>query len=169
LRDLRAALCHRGYIAPATGQIHAIGATFGPNDAQLDHRPEDDEHNLLELTSALAIPDAPTPPLGSHAALRCNSSDYLPLAGPVPEGDAFRKAYAGLADRGKQVINTQPPLREGLWCLTGLGSRGLTAAPMAAELITSQILGEPPPLPRYLCQSVSPARFLVRELKRAKQ
>ncbi|HLS98177.1 MAG TPA: hypothetical protein VK018_05590, partial [Porticoccaceae bacterium] len=48
----------------------------------------------------------------------------------------------------------------------GHGSRGLTYAPLAAELIASGICGEPAPLPRGLAIALHPARFLIRDLKR---
>ena len=54
----------------------------------------------------------------------------------------------------------------GLFVLAGLGSRGLTAAPLAAEILASEIMGEPSPVPRYLQQALSPARFLKRGIVR---
>ena len=53
-----------------------------------------------------------------------------------------------------------------LYLCTGLGSRGLSYAPLMAELLASEISGELPPLERELRQAVHPARFVIRDLKR---
>ena len=50
--------------------------------------------------------------------------------------------------------------------LTSLGSRGLSAAPLAAEVLADQLCGGPPAVPRYLQRAISPARFPERALKR---
>ena len=52
--------------------------------------------------------------------------------------------------------------------LSGLGSRGLTTAHLAAELIAAQLAGVPAPLPRRAAHGVHPGRFLIRDLKRRK-
>ena len=41
----------------------------------------------------------------------------------------------------------------------GFGARGLVFASICAELLASQVAGEPLPLERDLVQAVSPARF----------
>ena len=56
----------------------------------------------------------------------------------------------------------------GLYLDTAHGSRGLSSAPLAAELLASQICGEPPPLDRQLCRALAPALFLIRELARGR-
>ena len=98
------------------------------------------------------------------AAVRCATSDYLPIVGSVPDKDAFNRAFDGLRHDRKRQIHAQQPSIEGLWVLTGLGSRGLTSAPLLSETLVSMMLQRPPPLPRYLLQAVSPARFLRRDL-----
>ena len=52
------------------------------------------------------------------------------------------------------------PRAEGLY-----GSRGLVWAALGAELIASQLEGEPWPLERDLAEDVDPARFLLRALR----
>ena len=169
LDRLRSIVCHRGYLPPAVDGVHCIGASFGPNDAQLDEREDDHQHNLNELRTAL--PTLRTAPArrGGQVALRCNSNDYLPITGPIPETAAFAQTYAPLRRRSRAVMGTLPDVHPGLWCLTALGSRGLTAAPLAAEMLASQLCDEPPPVPRYLQQALSPARFLIRQLKRGQR
>ena len=60
-------------------------------------------------------------------------------------------------------------LEEGLYVSTGFGSHGYTTAPLAAEILLAQIEGSPMPIGDKLRQSISPARFLVRQLIRSNQ
>ena len=55
----------------------------------------------------------------------------------------------------------------GLHGLLGYASRGLIWAPLAAELLACQLEGEPLPLERQLVEALDPARFLLRERRRA--
>ena len=74
--------------------------------------------------------------------------------------------YERLRHDRKRVIDAPCPLQPGLAVLTSLGSRGLSAAPLAAQVLTDQMLGTPPAVPRYLQRAISPARFAERALKR---
>ena len=166
---LATALCHEGYFPPARQGWHCLGASYGPNDLRLDERSQDHEHNLGQLQHALpeltlAASESPS----GHVAIRCTTADYLPIIGPAPNRAAFNATYADLSKQKTRYIPSEPPLLPGLWLLAGLGSRGLTAAPFAAEMIASAIMGEPPPVARYLQKAVSPARFLTRGLIRGK-
>ena len=46
------------------------------------------------------------------------------------------------------------------------GSRGLTSTPLCAELLASYLCRELRPLPFSLCEHLSPARFVIRDLMR---
>ena len=80
--------------------------------------------------------------------------------------DAFNRRYERLRHDRKRVIDAQSPVLPGLAVLTSLGSRGLSAAPLAAEMVADQLLGTLPAVPRYLQRALSPARFAERALKR---
>ena len=54
------------------------------------------------------------------------------------------------------------PRQPGAYVLSGYGARGLVWSAIAAELLASQIEGDPLPLERDLCDAVDPARFLLR-------
>ena len=96
--------------------------------------------------------------------MRCATADYLPIAGPVPNETEFMTTFEQLRHDRKRFINEKQPNIKGLYVLTGLGSRGLTSAPLLSELLVSQMMSAPPPVTRYLHQAVSPARFLKRRL-----
>ena len=171
--QLKTVLCGAGYIAPAENALYTFGASYNLNNCSLDIRLEDHQHNidLLEqsatgLSAALHIPDADQ--LNGRAALRCTTLDYLPIVGPAPHYDAFLEDYADLRRDASIDIPTPGQYWPGLYIHCGLGSRGLSYAPLGAELLASQINGEPPPLEQELSTALNPARFIIRAMKRHK-
>ncbi|OUS10184.1 hypothetical protein A9Q90_01765 [Gammaproteobacteria bacterium 54_18_T64] len=172
-RQLETVLCGAGYIAPSSQGQYTFGASYNLNDTSLETRVEDHQHNiaLLEktaagLTRALQLPAAEK--LSGRAALRCTTLDYLPLIGPAPNYAAFLEDYADLRRDASTNIPTLGQYWPGLYIHCGLGSRGLSYAPLGAELLASQINGEPPALERDLLMALHPARFIIRDLKRRK-
>ncbi len=168
LANVTIPVCDEGYLPPAREGVHCLGASFGPGDTDTDERATEHAHNIDMMRRALPDLELNPPPEGwrGHVALRCNSNDYLPVAGVVPRLADFNQRYAALVHDRKRVIHADAPLHPGLAVLTSLGSRGLTAAPLAAERVADQLLGTPPCLPRYLQRAISPARFAERGLKR---
>lgn len=161
----------KGYVIPAGGGRLVIGATFDPVEDALparrqEARPEDDRRNLDAAGTwipGLIGPD-PRRAMG-RAALRAMTPDHLPLAGPLPDRDAWLDAYAGLRTGDRRRVPAEPPLHPRTWVLSGLGARGLTTAPLAAELIAAQVAGEPWPVPRRVAAALHPGRFIVRSLR----
>jgi len=170
-RLLHAALCHEGYIAPARLGRHCIGATFSPADTSAELRAADHRQNIDKLARALppwrdALEQLDPDSLCGRVGFRCASPDYLPIAGPVPNRDAFLHCYAGLRKNARQLIPEKGEYMQGLYVNTAHGSRGLSSAPLVAEMLTSQICAEPPPVSREISRGLSPARFLIRDLSR---
>lgn len=168
---LRAALCHEGYIAPARSGVHCIGATFDLNDNDGALRPDDHRRNLETLTEAVpewreALARLKPAALAGRVGFRCASPDYLPLAGPAPNRPRFLKRFDGLRNNARRNIPLAGEYLRGLYLSVGHGSRGLTSTPLTAELLASQICGEPPPLSRELIRALAPARFIIRDLCR---
>ena len=91
--------------------------------------------------------------LGGRVGWRATTTDRLPFVGPAPDLGAARPARADAA-------RLQPRLA-GLWLHTGLGSRGLTTAPLGAELIAAQVSGAPWPLEADLADAIDPARRML--------
>jgi len=56
------------------------------------------------------------------------------------------------------------PVYPGLFIIGALGSRGLCSAPLAAELLASQMSEEPLPLDRETLAAMNPNRLWVRKL-----
>ena len=171
--ELRAALCHRGYISPARQGNHCIGATFDLRDDDTNIRAVDHRRNLDTLASAVpdwqaALSDIDEHQMKGRVGYRCASPDYLPLVGPVPDRTLFLQNYAALRKNARQIISSPGNFIPGLYLTTGHGSRGLTSTPLAAEILASIICNEPVPLSRELYRAISPARFIIRDLRRNK-
>ena len=170
--SLRAPFCHSGYVTPAHEGTLNFGASFAPGDADRTLREADHRHNLEALADAVpawapALRALDPAAVEGRAELRCGAPDYLPLAGPVPAPDAFRERYEALSRNARAVVPARAPCVPGLYLSTGHGSRGLSSAPLAAELIASQACDEPPPLSRPLTRALAPARFILRDIVRA--
>ncbi|OXH94535.1 hypothetical protein CA830_01055, partial [Burkholderia multivorans] len=89
------------------------------------------------------------------------AGDRLPLIGPLAdEAQAVANARALSGAKARDL-----PRMPGLYGAFGYGSRGLVWAALGAELIASQLDGEPWPIERELAEAVDPARFLIRALR----
>lgn len=162
---LQSVICGDGYIAPGQNGIMSTGASFNPKSASLDILDEDRAENLANaalLSPAFANLHA----MGDRAGVRCVTPDYLPVVGPLPQPDFLRQFKAYNTNRWAH-IDIPASYFPQLYCVTGLGSRGLTYSPLAAEIIAALITGEPMPISLELWKFIHPARFWVRDLIRA--
>ncbi len=171
LSQLRTALCHDGYIAPAREGSHSIGATFtvGAEDAM--PRASDNRDNLAKLAAAVpawreALEAHDPAVLAGRVGYRCASLDHLPIVGPAPDLQTFLRTFGQLRKNARKPIATRGTYVPGLYVSTAHAARGLTSTPLAAELLASLICGEPPPFSRALCRALAPARFIIRDLMR---
>jgi tRNA 5-methylaminomethyl-2-thiouridine biosynthesis bifunctional protein len=145
-------LCREAYVTPAANGICCAGATYDLDpDPGLRQSSHDD--NLDKLRALLSDPDAARDaPLQGRVGFRTVAPDRLPLVGALPDFDA-----AGGTERLRDV-----PRHPGLYGLLGYASRGLTWAPLAAELLAASLEGEPLPLEASLADALDPARFVLR-------
>jgi tRNA 5-methylaminomethyl-2-thiouridine biosynthesis bifunctional protein len=168
-RALNSVVCGCGYATPVWGDSHCIGASYGPANSNEQATPTDDAQNVANLRRyfpALATALEAVPATG-RVAFRAVSPDRLPLVGPVPAADAFRACYGDL-HHGRDPSRYSPaPYQTGLFINAGHGSRGLVSAALAAEVLAALLEEEPLPLARPLLHALHPARFLIRELRKA--
>lgn len=169
LSALATVLCHKGYLCPEFEGQHALGSTYVKNQRSAEYRLDEQTANLLMNQKALRHCDWARQIVGAgkgRAAIRCSSPDHLPLVGAVPNITGQKKQYWDLY---KALPNNHYPVPEDipkLFMLCGLGSRGLTTAPLLAEVLASQIAGQSLPLADELLKALSPNRFLIRDLIR---
>ncbi|WP_299442886.1 FAD-dependent 5-carboxymethylaminomethyl-2-thiouridine(34) oxidoreductase MnmC [uncultured Rhodospira sp.] len=117
---------------------------------------------------ALADALAQEPTVGALAGLRATTPDHLPMAGPLFDAAVLAEVHGDtLRKRGRVSGAALPaPGADGLFTLCGLGSHGLSTAPLMAELVAAHVTGTPLPLPPDLTAAVHPARFAARALVR---
>ena len=97
----------------------------------------------------------------ARASVRLSLPDHQPASGQLTKVNVLWERYQDLTV-GKP-IDGQAELPEGrIFTLTGLGSRGLTTAPLMAQVLASQLLHQPMPMPEKLLQAVAPQRFMIR-------
>jgi len=124
----------------AGGVAWLTGSTYGRGETAVEPRTVDHAANLDRLRSLLPEVAAALEPAFAAGAVqawcgvRCASSDRRPLVGQVAPG---------------------------LWVSTAMGSRGLTFAGLAAELLAARLHAEPLPLPTRLAAAIDVARQLA--------
>lgn len=133
--DCPLVVCYKGYFTPVVDHKHCVGATYERDGEDLTPRAADQQENLQNLVDNLAPASWPAQlePVNNRAAVRNTTKDHLPLVGEIDQG---------------------------LWVLGGLGSRGFTAAPLAANALASALTKRPLPLPAELWQRLQPQRLL---------
>jgi len=181
-------VCGDGYVAPVVEGRLVVGASFerlgeGPEQALVAMPPlpetpghddlatqgslwpvTDEGHASNRLRLEALLPDLTAaladrwPQVQGRASVRVATRDRLPHVGQLWDPAApLPRSVSRLA---------QMPREAGLFTLLGLGSRGLSIAPMAATALARWILNDEPPQGR-LWQAVDPARFVLRAHQRA--
>ncbi|WP_425409643.1 bifunctional tRNA (5-methylaminomethyl-2-thiouridine)(34)-methyltransferase MnmD/FAD-dependent 5-carboxymethylaminomethyl-2-thiouridine(34) oxidoreductase MnmC [Hyphococcus sp.] len=160
------------YAAPAPAGGLMIGATYAPINIGAEARftLEAAQSNIAAIARTLPDIAGALDPAASRprASVRCTTPDRLPVAGPMPDWAFYGAAYDDLR-LGKRKEYPRAQMRDGLYILTGLGSRGLVTAPLAAAMIVSELAGAPSPVDADVAQALHPARFFIRDYKRARQ
>ena len=144
------AVADGGYIVRALGEL-VFGATFEATDGGEARVSEHARAHNREVLTRLR-PDVRADGVSSRASIRATTADRLPFAGAAAAADG--------ADRA--VERSGPACR----MIGGLGSRGFLWAPLLAELIMSEALGEPMPLERQVAACLDPPRCALRAARR---
>ncbi|CAM8625433.1 DadA Glycine/D-amino acid oxidases (deaminating) [Burkholderiales bacterium] len=161
-------VCGDGYVAPVVQGRLVVGASFErlAEGAAVAASPwpvtaEGHASNRLRLETLLpglaaALADR-WPQAQGRASVRVATRDRLPHVGQLWDAAAPLPRSVSRLE--------QMPRQARLYALLGLGSRGLSIAPMAASALARWILKDEPPQGR-LWQAVDPARFVLRAHQR---
>jgi len=148
------AICHGGYLTPSIEGRHCVGATYDLK--RIDHGidPKDDQINLDQLNEFLPqqwteLGGENIELIGHRVAVRCQSPDFLPQAGPLADPTSLPHT---LSDR--------------VYLNIGHGSRGLTHTPLTADLLADQISDLSPSIEPELVEALAPERFVLRKRRR---
>lgn len=169
IEQLNTVLCHKGYMTPVFEGRHALGSTYVKNDLSTDVRGDETEMNLATHEQALANTDIVQSLQHdgkARAATRLGSPDHQPVVGALHNFDSLKEHYTMLGV-GKPLTSAPVLPSSVVSTLTCLGSRGLTTAPLMAEVLVSSLCKEPLPLSNDLLNAVNTSRFMTREAIRS--
>lgn len=175
LPGLRVPVCGDGYVAPSSlgGAGPITGATYGFDDPAEEVRVADHQANLRRLAALLPAhadqfgdaglaSESAAAELGGRTAFRSLLPDRLPMAGQLPDMAAIEPLRRRLTGGHLRDL----PRLAGLYASFAFGSRGLVFASLCAELVASQIEGEPWPIGADLADAIDPARYLMHALRK---
>lgn len=146
----QAVICGARYFNPAYGsqgqRLAVIGATFDLHSDEPEPTTQSHRENIRELSAMvpqmlpaeMATGNLPAQ-LAGRVGFRCTTHDYQPVAGLMSDAE------------GQEL--------KGLYLLTGLGSKGLTYAPLLAEFVADQLTGQPSALPVSLAKRLATGRM----------
>jgi tRNA 5-methylaminomethyl-2-thiouridine biosynthesis bifunctional protein len=158
--QLNTVLCSEGYLTPALAGEHCLGATFANDDVNLETREEDNQTNIAMLKQMSPnLASMQNSALKGRAALRCSTPDYLPLVGQLLNANLLAQHPPK-----HKTMPSQLPWQHGLYVNIGHGTKGLTTAPLCAELLASMMVDDPLPIDPLLAQHLNPNRFLLKTL-----
>jgi len=168
---LKVPICYQGYVTPALAGVHCVGASYGGNYRDLSLDRQVDQENLAALDNVLPglLSTSNDSEMGGRVAIRCTSSDRLPLIGALPEATFYASAYGDLRHGKPASVFPEAQYHPGLYVSVAHGSRGLTTCPYAAESVASEINDEPNCMPQSIEHALHPARFWIRHLKRGRK
>jgi tRNA 5-methylaminomethyl-2-thiouridine biosynthesis bifunctional protein len=134
MASLNTVVCHQGYITPAYQELHCVGATFDRNSGHSQVLEADDQQNLDLVNHTLGQPEwfEDVKVISAKAGLRATVPDHMPVL-------------------GRQKL---------LWRFGALGARGLTWAPLLAEVLACAISKEPLPLTVQQLDGIDIQRYL---------
>jgi tRNA 5-methylaminomethyl-2-thiouridine biosynthesis bifunctional protein len=134
MTSLKTVVCHQGYITPAHQQLHCVGATFDRHHSHSLVLPEDNQQNLDLVNQVLQQPHwfSDVEILSAKAGLRATVPDRMPVLGQQQQ----------------------------LWRFGALAARGLTLAPLLAEVLACVLTKEPLPLTQQQLDGIDIKRYL---------
>ncbi|HIF9390808.1 TPA: FAD-dependent 5-carboxymethylaminomethyl-2-thiouridine(34) oxidoreductase MnmC [Photobacterium damselae] len=173
LGKLKTVLCYDGYLTPENphSHTHCIGASYDRNSVDLAFSEQNQHDNKQRLIDCLPQAEwAKSVDVSDNQArvgVRCATRDHLPFMGNVCRYDELLTQYENLKEM--QASAEKVPVYNNLFALIGLGSRGLSSAPLVGEMMASQICGDPLPMPLLVLEALHPGRMWVRKLVKGKE
>ncbi|MCG3823288.1 bifunctional tRNA (5-methylaminomethyl-2-thiouridine)(34)-methyltransferase MnmD/FAD-dependent 5-carboxymethylaminomethyl-2-thiouridine(34) oxidoreductase MnmC [Photobacterium damselae] len=173
LGKLKTVLCYDGYLTPENphSHTHCIGASYDRNSVDLAFSEQNQHDNKQRLIDCLPQAEwAKSVDVSDNQArvgVRCATRDHLPFMGNVCRYDELLTQYENLKEM--QASADKVPVYNNLFALIGLGSRGLSSAPLVGEMMASQICGDPLPMPLLVLEALHPGRMWVRKLVKGRK
>ena len=168
--QLKTTIGHEGYLTPASDKTSQLtfGASFERNINQAEINIETDQANLNQLHKYIPeLADSFVEINSAHASVRMTTPDRFPYVGGLADIDFYSESYHDLhqGKQYKEYPNAQ--YVEGLFVLAGLGSRGLTTSGLCAKILCDILGNDSVGENQSTQENCHPARYLVKDLKRA--
>ncbi|AWX13930.1 bifunctional tRNA (5-methylaminomethyl-2-thiouridine)(34)-methyltransferase MnmD/FAD-dependent 5-carboxymethylaminomethyl-2-thiouridine(34) oxidoreductase MnmC [Mergibacter septicus] len=174
LSQLRTVLCYDGYLTPVdlAKQSHCIGASHIRDNSNTDFSPLEQQQNQQKIQQNLNpdgtiqwVKEVDTSANLARMGVRSSARDRAPLIGNVADIEQQYLDYHNLYNlrRRRQTIPIAKSFPN-LFLIGGLGSRGLTSAPLLGETLASLIFNHPLPLGEDILHTLSPNRNWIRKL-----
>ncbi|GLS82605.1 bifunctional tRNA (5-methylaminomethyl-2-thiouridine)(34)-methyltransferase MnmD/FAD-dependent 5-carboxymethylaminomethyl-2-thiouridine(34) oxidoreductase MnmC [Paraferrimonas haliotis] len=167
LSDLRCVLCADGYLTPAHRHHHCMGASHQRQFDSLDYSHQEQLGNLARMHNSYPnkpwLDDIDIKDKQARIGVRLSNRDHLPFVGACPDFKTF-------AQRAQDVSREAffAPSYTNLYLLAAFGSRGLCSAPLAAELLASELAGEPLPASIEELALLHPNRYWSRRYNKGR-
>lgn len=175
LQQLNCVVCYDGYLTPSdANRQHCLGASHLRDNHEtafslLEHQQNKEkiQQNLRDCRWIQCLDlSANQGKVGIRAAFR----DRMPMIGCMPDFHAQAAQYPNLyAQRRRQEVLPRAANYPNLYVIGGLGSRGLTTAPLLGELLASLICHEPLPLSESIWHALLPNRSWMRHWVKGRQ
>lgn len=160
-------LAFGGYVTACVDGMRTLGSTFDPTGDLTAAATATDRARIVADTNMATGADLREEGIArSWAGVRATTPDHMPYAGAVPNGEAAARQYAALSKDAALTGLGAAPHADGLYMLSGLGSKGFQYGPLMAEFLAAQLCGDPLPLPLDTATAVHPLRDLIRRIKR---
>ena len=171
-----------GYVLSLPDGRLLCGATTQHHDTHPGIREADHRHNLQQAerlgawhrgdsdgSCDLGAPShLDIQALTGRVGWRATTPDRLPLVGAMPwhrdrlaDASHARREQVRMLPRTRHSTDGHP--QGGLYVVSGLGSRGITWAALAGELLAHWVTGSVCPVEAELRDAMDPARFLARQ------
>ncbi|MDT3274333.1 FAD-dependent 5-carboxymethylaminomethyl-2-thiouridine(34) oxidoreductase MnmC [Shewanella sp. SP2S2-4] len=175
LSQLATVLCANGYLTPSHQGLHCLGASYVKEPEHLDFCPQEQQENLAKMHESYPnqswLKDIDMSGNNARVGVRMVTRDHFPMMGCAPDVAKILEDYEQhqLTKESRHYWQTTPaPVHQGLYILGGLGSRGLSSGPLAAECLAAQLCGEPIPLDKATLCKLNPNRMWLRKLLKGK-
>lgn len=160
--SLACVMCASGYATPVVEGEMVVGASYERLGSSVDASDSDELSNLdrLRIIDSRLADICAGLPAQDRTSIRSATLDRMPHMGRVLD------PRVALAPSVSQLH--QMPRNDRVWVLGGLGSRGLSFAPLGAEVIAAQLSSQALPIFDRLARAVDPVRFALRRHQRRK-
>ncbi|WP_227006642.1 FAD-dependent 5-carboxymethylaminomethyl-2-thiouridine(34) oxidoreductase MnmC [Shewanella donghaensis] len=180
LAKLSTVICAHGYLTPENNQHHCVGASYVKSPESLEYCPTEQQENAQKMHHSFPdrnwLADINVSDEKARVGVRMVTRDHCPMMGLAPNVEAIFTQYnqAPLEQHQHTVASRKfwqqhhAPSYDDLFVLGGLGSRGLSSGPLAAEALAAMICQQTSPLSYDMLAMLNPNRMWLRKLLKGK-